>query len=262
MQGFADTMLDLVFDVLTKIVQAEIIKATATATSAVARSTAEAYATPDSVLTFGASGTARAAILSALIMGALAAAKTALKGLINNSRSSSSSSASSDSGTTYKRVAQHAAGRYDVIGREDGKRYRGVPYIGPAPTGIVSSPALISENGAELIVNADDLNRLRRHINYPLVVQAIEESRRPSSAPQVPQHAQGNYPLPPAKPSATAPQTEVADPRLLTRLTTAIERLERNGVSASVVLTELERKQQLRNRARKIGSKRRMKNEE
>lgn len=188
-------------------------------------------------------------------MGALAAAKTALKGLINNSRSSSSSSASSDSGTTYKRVAQHAAGRYDVIGREDGKRYRGVPYIGPAPTGIVSSPALISENGAELIVNADDLNRLRRHINYPLVVQAIEDSRRPSSAPQVLQHAGGNYPLPPAKPSTSVPQAEVADPRLLTRLTTAIERLERNGVSASVVLTELERKQQLRNRARKIGSK-------
>ena len=255
MQGFADTMLDIVFDVLTKIVQAEIIKATATATSAVARSTAEAYATPDSVLTFGASGTARAAILSALIMGALAAAKTALKGLINNSRSSSSSSDSSESGTSYRRVAQHAAGRYDVIGSEDGHRYRGVPYIGPAPTGIVSSPALISENGAELIVNADDLNRLRRHINYPLVVQAIEESRKPSIAPQVSQHAQGNYPLPPANHSATTPQNEAADPRLLNRLTTAIERLERNGVSASVVLTELERKQQLRNRARKIGSK-------
>ena len=257
MQGFADTMLDLVFDVLTKIVQAEIIKATATATSAVARSTAEAYATPDSVLTFGASGTARAAILSALIMGALAAAKAALKGLINNSRSGSSSSASSDSGTTYSRVAQHATGRYDVIGREDGKRYMGVPYIGPAPTGIVGSPALISENGAELIVNADDLNRLRRHINYPLVVQAIEESRRPGTAPQVPQHATGQVPFTKYNvPAASNTPSGIGETELFERLATAIERLERNGVPASVALTELERKQQLRNRARKIGSKR------
>lgn len=204
-------------------------------------------------------GAIAAAMLSATGAAQLMIAK-AERDKVKNMTAGGSSSSSGSGGyrhvATGTTVAQHATGRYDVIGREDGKRYRGVPYIGPAPTGIVSSPALISENGAELIVNADDLNRLRRHINYPLVVQAIEESRRPSSAPQVPQHAQGNYPLPPAKPSATAPQTEVADPRLLNRLTTAIERLERNGVSASVVLTELERKQQLRNRARKIGSKR------
>ena len=251
MQGFADTMLDLVFDVLSKIVQSEIIKATATATSAVARSTAEAYATPDSVLTFGASGTARAAVLSALIMGALAAAKSALKGLINNSRSDTSTS-SSEGGTTYTRVAQHASGRYDVIGHEDGKRYRGVPYIGPAPTGIVSSPALISERGAELIVNADDLRRLQRHINYPLVVQAINESRGP-----VAQHAQGRYSLPatpePVHPTPFPPSKSNG---LLERLASAIENLERNGVAASVALTELERKQKLRERSRKLGSKR------
>ena len=171
------------------------------------------------------------------------------------------SSSSSGNGqrrvATGSTVAQHATGRYDVIGREDGKRYRGVPYIGPAPTGIVSSPALISENGAELIVNADDLNRLRRHINYPLVVQAIEESRRPGNAPQVPQHAGGQVPFTNYYAPATSnTPSGIGETELLERLATAIERLERNGVSASVALTELERKQQLRNRARKIGSKR------
>lgn len=42
---------------------------------------------------------------------------------------------------------------------------------------------------------------------------------------------------------------------LIERLAVAIENLERNGVSASVALTELERKQKLRERSRKLGSK-------
>ena len=37
MQGFADTMIDIIFDVLGQLINAEIIKATATATGAVAR---------------------------------------------------------------------------------------------------------------------------------------------------------------------------------------------------------------------------------
>lgn len=84
-QGFADTMIDIVFDVLSQIIEAEIIKTTATATGAVGRATAESMATPDSVLTFGASGATRAAILTGLIMAALATAKMALKGLVGKS---------------------------------------------------------------------------------------------------------------------------------------------------------------------------------
>lgn len=193
MQGFADTMIDIVFDVLGKIIEAEIIKATATATSAVARSTAEAMAMPDSVATFGASGAARAAILSGLIMAALATAKSALKGMIGGKHSSDSTDSDSSSANTPKRasvsVSQWASGRYDVIGEEDGKNYRDIPYIGAAPTGIVRRTSLVSENGAELIINADDLSRLQKHINYPLVVNAIEDAR----SGRVPQRASGNY---------------------------------------------------------------------
>lgn len=194
MQGFADTMIDIVFDILGKIVEAEIVKATATATGAVARSTAEAMAMPDSVATFGASGAARAAILSGLIMAALATAKTALKGLVGGKHSSDSSS---DSGSTPtdapKRatvsVSQWASGRYDVIGEDDGKSYRDIPYIGNAPTGIVRRTSLISENGAELIINAEDLVRLQKHVNYPLVLSAIEDAR----TGHISQRASGNY---------------------------------------------------------------------
>jgi TP901 family phage tail tape measure protein len=194
MQGFADTMIDIIFDVLGKIINAEIIKATATATGAVARSTAEAMAMPDSVATFGASGAARAAILSGLIMAALATAKSTLKGLVGGKHSSSSSN-DTDSTDSTKRatvsVSQWASGRYDVIGEDDGKNYRNVPYIGSSPTGIVRRTSLISENGAELIINAEDLARLQKHINYPLIVDAIEDAR----SGHVPQRASGNYPV-------------------------------------------------------------------
>lgn len=255
MEGFADTMIDIVFDVLTKIVEAEIIKATATATGAVSRATAESMTTPDAVLSFGASGAARAAILTGLIMGALAVAKTTLKGLIGKGRSNSSSSSDNNS-TSYSRVAvpQHAAGHYDVIGENDGKNYRAVPYIGPSPTGIVRSPALISESGAELIINADDLKRLQQHVNYPLVLQAINDSRRGSSA-TVPQRASGNYnntTEPTGSPTVTPSQK--MDTEILNRLIYVLELLSK-GVPAYVVLSELERKQRMQERSRQIGSK-------
>lgn len=194
MQGFADTMIDIVFDILGKIIEAEIIKATATATGAVARSTAEAMAMPDSVASFGASGAARAAILSGLIMAALATAKSALKGMVGGKHSSSSSSDSDTSSSDAPKratvsVSQWASGRYDVIGEEDGKNYRDVPYIGHTQTGIVRRTSLVSENGAELIINAEDLSRLQKHINYPLVLGAIEDARNG----HVPQRASGNY---------------------------------------------------------------------
>lgn len=94
---------------------------------------------------------------------------------------------SSGSVSTAERVVQHADGKYDVIGLDDGKPYH-VPYIGSV-TGIVDSPALISENGAELIVNADDLRRLQRHVDYPVVVGAINDARMG----YVPQHSEGSY---------------------------------------------------------------------
>jgi TP901 family phage tail tape measure protein len=81
---FGNTMLDILFDTLTAMINAEIIKMTAVGTSAIARSTAESLTTPDSILTFGASGLARAAVLTAIITGAMEAAKGTLKGLMGN----------------------------------------------------------------------------------------------------------------------------------------------------------------------------------
>lgn len=248
LRAFSDTMIDIIFDVLQKTIEAEIAEATARAVATEAKAAAEAFATPDSVMSFGASGAARAAVLSALIMGALAAAKATLKGLLGGSRRSSSSAGeTTDSPKVYQRVTQHASGRYPVIGEQDGRLYN-APYIGASPTGIVRSPALIAENGAELIVNAEDLQRLQKHMNYPLVLQAIAESRRPQP---VVQHASGNYPQY-TSPVVASPDGGAA---VLQRLAGVLEVMVRNGVKAPVVLSEVEKKQQLRDAARKIGSK-------
>ncbi len=248
LKAFSDTMIDIIFDVLEKIIEAEIVKATARAVASQAAATAESFATADSVLTFGATGAARAAVLSALIMGALAAAKATLKGLIGGKGGSSHSAGDAQSSPkVYQRVAQHASGRYQVIGQQDGRLYD-APFIGASPTGIVRSPALIAENGAELIVNAEDLARLQKHMNYPLVLQAIAESRRPQP---VAQYASGSYPQDMVRP-ASSPAG--ADP-VMRRLAEVLEAMVRNGVKAPVVLSEIEKKQQLRDAARMLGSK-------
>lgn len=110
-------------------------------------------------------------------------------------RPSSSGGSSADAGgssspatATRSVTKQHAAGKYDVIGEQDGKRYNGVPYVGTPVSGIVSSPALIAERGDELVINHEDLGRLRRTMAYPLIVQSIQQVRRP-----VRQYADGSY---------------------------------------------------------------------
>lgn len=247
MEALGDATIDIIYDVLNKMINAWLTELAAKAAAA----TAESGMTE--IGTKGVAGIATSAVAAAAVSGLLAAARTALKGLIGN-RNGGSSTSSGESGTTYQRVAsvnQYASGRYNVIGASDGRTYSGVPYIGPAPTGIVSSPALISERGSELIVNADDLRRLQKHINYPLVVQAINESRG-----RVAQYAQGNYRIPNTPvPTRPTPVSSGMNDGLIERLAVAIENLERNGVSASVALTELDRKQKLRDRSRKLASK-------
>lgn len=256
MQAFADTMIDILFDILGKIVEAEIIKVTTTHIGAQSRAQAEALAMPDSVATFGASGAARAAVLTGLIMASLAAARSALKGMVGRSSGSDSSgSPTSGAPEAPKRaavtVSQWASGRYNVIGEDDGLPYRDVPYIGPAPTGIVRRTSLVSETGAELIVNAEDLARLQKHINYPLVLSAINDAR----SGHVPQRAAGNYgPIdtgaPPSRPSADPSPVAPSDLAALVRELQALVRTLRN-LKAYVTLSDIRRAEEIDEKARK-----------
>lgn len=252
LQNFADTMLDILFDVLSQMIDIEIAKATGVAVGAVARSAAEAYAMPDSVATFGATGAARAAVLSGLIMGALAAAKSTLKGLIKGGSSSTSATDNNTDSTktAQVQVKQWASGRYDVIGEDDGRTYRDVPYIGDSPTGIVRRTSLISESGAELIINAEDLSRLQHHINYPIVVQAIQDAR----SGRLPQRAEGNYD--PIRNSTSRISQTTSSPtdkeanlaQLIKELHALIEKLK--YLKAYIVLRELNEAQELADKSK------------
>lgn len=187
MEGFADTMIDIVFDVLTQIINAELIKLTGVGISAAAEVTAREIGSK------GFIGIGTGALLAGLVTAGIAAARSTLKGLIGKKKDTGDSTDPSDTPTPPKTanvtVNQWADGRYDVIGQDDNRTYHDVPYIGPAPTGIVTRTSLVSENGAELIVNAEDLKRLQHHINYPLVVQAINDAR----TGRVPQYRDGDY---------------------------------------------------------------------
>ncbi|MCS2528232.1 hypothetical protein NXV62_09880 [Bacteroides fragilis] len=147
-------------------------------------------------------------------------------------------------------VKQWASGRYDVIGEDDGRTYRDVPYIGDSPTGIVRRTSLISESGAELIINAEDLSRLQHHINYPIVVQAIQDAR----SGRVPQRAEGNYDLIRNSTSHTSQTTssptdkEANLAQLIKELHALIEKLK--YLKAYIVLRELNEAQELADKSK------------
>lgn len=199
--SFGDSMVDIVFDVLTTLIDAELVRLTGIGIATIAEAQAREIGSK------GFLGIATGAALAAVIGGTIAAARAGLKALIGKNKSSGSSSDTENKTPTANvTVRQWASGNYDVIGEEDGKTYRDVPYIGPAPTGIVRRTSLVSERGDELIVNAEDLARLQRHVNYPVVIDAIQDAR----SGRVPQRASGNYSQIPED-SAGAPATSSAE---------------------------------------------------
>lgn len=213
---------------------------------AIAGATAQSLAQPDSVATFGASGLARAAVLVGLIEAAFAVVKSVIGSTLGNIGKTSSTTTTDKSVTGSRVVNQRAAGKYDVIGADDGRYYPGVPYAGIAHTGFVTTPTLMGEYGRELVVSSPDLSRLQRHINYPLVINAINDAR----SGIVPQRASGNYSQLPS-PAAGSP----VDAAVMYQIRDLLQHLTTNGVKAPVVLSDLQRKQELLNSSRQIGSK-------
>lgn len=146
-EAFGGSMIDMLFDILSQIINTKIVEATAVAVAEQAKAAAIAAALPDSVITFGASAAARTAAIGAIIMGALQVAKTALKGMVGKKKGSSSST--SDSGKSsgaitvkqkgYAEGGQHLiggytgdGGKYDVKGVfPDGEPYHAGEYMIP-----------------------------------------------------------------------------------------------------------------------------------
>ena len=250
--NFGDSMVDIVFDVLTTMIDAELIRLTGIGITTIAEAQAREIGSK------GFLGIATGAALAAVIGGTIAAARAGLKALIGGKKSSSSASDTENKiPTANVTVRQWASGNYDVIGEDDGKTYRDVPYIGPAPTGIVRQTALISERGDELIINAEDLARLQKHVNYPLVIDAIQDAR----SGRVPQRAAGNYtPVETESYNATSsptPETTSQDEgkinQLIAELRSLIATLKH--LKAYVVLRDLRDAEELDRKSKKAFTK-------
>lgn len=187
-------------------------------------------------------GAVAAAMLAATGIAQYSSAFSEYERIKGISLKSSPASSSNPASSGYARVVQHSDGSYDVIGADDGRLYRGVPYIGNDVTGIVRHPALISENGSELIVSADTLSRLRTHVNYQVVVDAINDAR----SGRVPQHSDGNLSLLPSHDSVSVDNSAVIS--LLVSIQKSIDSLPRE-VRSYVLLDDLNAASQLKSRS-------------
>ena len=103
-----------------------------------------------------------------------------------------------------RRSRQAAMGRYDVLGQDDNKQYRGVPYLEQPPSGVYGTPTLFAETGREIILNPKHTENLMRF--RPDLVQAIMS---------VPQRAGGLYPDAAAQRAAAGPVTVAFDKETL-----------------------------------------------
>lgn len=174
LEGLGGLLTDFVFDTLTAVVNAKVSEMTAVAVAAQAKMAAEAFATPDSVLSFGASGAARIAIIGGLITGALAAGKAALSSLLSGGKSSSGSSSSST--TSYKRVVSPGAesgGYINVTRAQDGKPFTAA--YDPSRRGFVDRPTvLVGENGREWVLSNPGVE----NPTIAPVISLIDEAQR------------------------------------------------------------------------------------
>jgi TP901 family phage tail tape measure protein len=152
-------------------------------------------------------------------------------------------------------VKGYAAGKYDVVSASDGRRYR-APLV-RSVTGVVRRPTLVAEE-PELVVGIKDFRYLERHVNFPLVLEAIGDARRQRT---VPARAEGDYSaVDGARTGAQGASPAATPPRLLAliekteRTMAETERtlaaIRQKGLHANIGVTELEAKQKRLQKAR------------
>ena len=140
--------------------------------------TAQSMAAPDSVMSYGAAGVARAALLTGLVAAATAGALA----LIDNLFPGAATAAKSESATAPKRklttgMLTYAEGKYPVLGN-DGVVYD-AQYAGAnMKTGVYRKPhfGIFAEKQPEMVIDGKTTQRLV--LNYPEVYSGILQLSR------------------------------------------------------------------------------------
>lgn len=154
-------------------------------------------------------------------------------------------------GVDKPKVSQAARGRYDVIGMDDDKLYKDVPFSDEDMIANNGRPALINETGDEVILNHRHVKNIQ--MNYPEVEEAIKST-------YVPQRAAGNYQPLQKTESKPAPQQQAPtiDPRMteiLERNTAVMEKISKEGVRGKWVYRDFEEKENEINNTRNKASR-------
>lgn len=259
--AFGNTMIDILFDVLGQIINTKIAEATAVAVAEQAKAAAIAAAQPDSVVTFGATAAARTAVIGGLIMAALTAAKTALKGLLTRKSGGSSSVSTTATPTSGQRyvTGRAAGGFFDVTRAQDGRTFQAK--YDPFHRGFVNGPTVLVGEGPQsrewvasnaavqnptvapvlsLIDHAQKAGTIRSlDLNKYMAVQAMGKQSG-GSFTSLPESGEG---------------LDVGLSTAVKELKELFQNISDEGLPAYMYLDEFEKKQDLRNRSRKIGSK-------
>lgn len=261
--AFGNTMVDILFDVLSQIINQKIAEATAVAIAEQAKAAAISAAQPDSVATFGATAAARTAVIGGLIMAGLTAAKTALKGLLSKGSKADSITTSSDGNTYYTRVPGKASGGYiDVTRAQDGRKY--TAELNPSLRGFVSRPTVIVGEGPagmsrEWVASNDAVNNptvspilsIIDHAQQAGTIRSLDLNKYIASM-QIRGKQEGG---PVSVPVQTPPEVTGVSPELIRKLTEVLSSVDKNGLKAFVTLSDIKAKEDLRNKAIKKSSK-------
>lgn len=194
------------------------------------------------------------------------AAANAEREKVKNLTLSGSNSGSSGTGARVA-TGRQSGGKIDVRRAQDGKLFPDADYdpdargfidrptviVGEGPSGQskewVASNAAVSNPTVAPILDILDKSQQAGTIRTLDLNQAIRARMAGYSSGGSIDTQKSAVPVPPAPSGTSLP------PRLMERLANAIIRIDEEGIPASVTLSELERKQELRNRSRKIGSK-------
>lgn len=266
LSAFGNTMIDILFDVLSQIINQKIAEATAVAIAEQAKAAAISAAQPDSVMTFGASAAARTAIIGGLIMAGLTAAKSALKGLL--SKKGGSVGSQSAQNTSYTRVpGRQSGGKLDVTRAQDGKFFPATDYD-PAKRGFVDRPTVIVGEGPagrsrEWIASNDAVSNPTVVPFLNILDQAQQAGTiRTLDLNKVIRARMAGFssggsvsPVPSGGAVPVAPAVDGKVETAISRLCDVIDRLEEEGLPAYTLLDEFDRARKLKERSRKIGSK-------
>lgn len=262
--AFGNTMIDILFDVLSQIINQKIAEATAVAIAEQAKAAAISAAQPDSVATFGATAAARTAIIGGLIMTALTAAKTTLKGLLVKKGSSTTTETTSPN-TSYTRVPGKQSGGYiDVTRSQDGKEFQAV--YDPKRRGYIDHPTVIvGEGPAGMSREWVASNEAVKNPTVAPILSILDQAQQAGTirtldlnrylqSKAIGRQDGGSVVSHPAKISPV-PVPDAGLSQMVGKLNDTLIELKREGLPAYTLLDDFDRARKLQERSRKIGSK-------